>query len=392
MKIAIDLTQIPGDKTGIGIYAVNLVKEMLRINSGTTDYQFYFFLQDDDNELHLLLEDAPNATPVPIKAKTFRKLPLRFLFEQFILPRRCKRLGIDIIYSFHYTMPYFCRIKRIVNIPDMTFYLFPELHLKTKRLYFRTLIPYSLKRSHTIVTISDSTKKDILKRFPEIDEKKIAVIHLGVNLVDAAAEKEEKREEDTICLEKFGLKENKFALFVGTLEPRKNITNIIRAFHSVCHSDDNCRKNIKLVIVGKKGWFYEKIFQTVIKLKLEKSIIFTGYIAEEEKQTLLRNAFLFVYPSFYEGFGIPVIEAMNYGLPVITSNVSSLPEVAGDAAITISPGHWPEIATSMLKLLSDQKVYDKMSQKSLLQAKKFSWQKTAEKTLELFSHIPEKDA
>jgi glycosyltransferase involved in cell wall biosynthesis len=141
------------------------------------------------------------------------------------------------------------------------------------------------------------------------------------------------------------------------------------------------------VIVGRKGWFYDEIFETVKKRLMEDAIIFTGYVSEEEKQALLLKAFLFVYPSFYEGFGIPILEAMASGVPVITGNVSALPEVAGDAAILVNPLHWQEISTAMVKLLSDQRLYAKLSKKGLTQAKKFTWEKTAKKTLELFEKI-----
>lgn len=174
---------------------------------------------------------------------------------------------------------------------------------------------------------------------------------------------------------------------MGTLEPRKNIPGIIEAFNHIIDADKEYKKNYKLVIAGQKGWFYKKIFKTVKKYHLEESVVFTGYVKGEIKQSLLANAFLFVYPSFYEGFGLPVLEAMAWGVPVITGNVSSLPEVAGDAALLIDPRQWQEIAEAMLTLLSDPSRYENMSKQSLEQAKKFSWQRTAQKTLELFTSI-----
>ncbi len=385
MKIAIDLTQIPADKTGIGIYALNLVREMCRLNQTNGKFNFFFFVQDDDEELIRLIRDSDKCTLILIKSSIFRKMILRFFFEQFLLPRKCRKLKVDIIYSSHYTIPYFTRIKRVVVFPDMTFYLFPELHQKIKRFYFKTLIPLTVWKSSGIITISESTKSDMVKRFKHIDTNKITVIHLGVDLF-----KENEKEKAPLCeriMEKYGLTAREYFLFVGTLEPRKNISNIIKAFHHVRQSDDRYKKKYKLVIVGKKGWFYKEIFETVKKFLLEEAVIFTGYVNEEEKQALLLRAFLFVYPSFYEGFGIPILEAMGSGIPVITGNTSSLPEVAGDAAVLVNPHLWQEISTAMLKLLSNQPLHEKLSQKGLTQAKKFSWEKTAEKTLELFKKI-----
>ena len=386
MKIAIDLTQIPGDKTGMGIYALSLVREILYLNNTSNKFNIFFFAQDDDNDWQELINNSNNKQChlITIKSSIFRKLIFRFFFEQFLLPRKCKKLNIHAIYSFHYTMPYLTRIKRLVTIPDMTFYLFPELHQKIKRLYFKTLIPLSLKKCSKTITISESTKTDLINRFPDMDPEKIAVIHLGVNINSPPVQAKEH-------LEKYGLQEKKYFLFVGTLEPRKNIPGIIEAFHHVITTNDNIKKNYKLVIMGKKGWFYREIFETVKKYRLEESVIFTGYLGGEAKQALLAHAFLFVYPSFYEGFGLPVLEAMAFGVPVITGNVSSLPEVSGDAALLIDPYDWQEIAAAMLKLSSDQELVKELSKRSLKQARRFSWRFTAEKTLALFDSLTENE-
>ena len=384
MNIAIDLTQIPADKTGIGIYALNLVREILYLNHLSNKFSIFFFAQDDDQEWQKLIDNSDNNNKtchlIPIKSSIFRKLIFRFFFEQVLLPRKCKKLDIDAIYSFHYTMPYLTRIKRLVTIPDMTFYLFPGLHQKIKRLYFKTLIPLSLKRCSRAITISASAKTDILKRFPHMDPDKIAVIHLGVNIGSPPTQAKKH-------LEKYGLQEKKYFLFVGTLEPRKNIPGIIEAFHQVITNNAHYKKDYKLVIMGKKGWFYREIFETVKKYNLEESVVFTGYQGGEAKQSLLAHAFLFVYPSFYEGFGLPVLEAMAFGVPVITGNISSLPEVSGDAALLIDPHRWQEIAAAMLKLLSDQELVKELAKRSLKQAQRFSWEQTAEKTLALFESL-----
>jgi glycosyltransferase involved in cell wall biosynthesis len=382
MNIAIDLTQIPADKTGIGIYALNLVREILHLDHTSNKFNIFFFAQDDDHEWQKLIDNSDNQRYrlIPIRSSIFRKLIFRFFFEQVLLPRQCQKLDIDAIYSFHYTMPYLTRIKRVATIPDMTFYLFPTMHQKIKRLYFKTLIPLSLKRCCRAITISESTKSDLLKRFPYMDPDKIAVIHLGVNISSPPIQAKKH-------LGKYGLQEKKYFLFVGTLEPRKNIPGILEAFHHIIIDNAHDKKDYKLVIMGKKGWFYREIFETVKKYHLEESVIFTGYLGGEAKQSLLAHAFLFVYPSFYEGFGLPVLEAMAYGVPVITSNVSSLPEISGDAGLLIDPYHWQEIAAAMLKLLSDQELVEELSQRSLKQAQRFSWRHTAEKTLALFDSL-----
>jgi glycosyltransferase involved in cell wall biosynthesis len=270
----------------------------------------------------------------------------------------------------------------------MTFYLFPELHQKLKRMYFKTLIPLAANRCTGIITVSKSTKTDMLKKFSHINAEKITVIHHGVDPVMENIKKGDTQSPGVANLMgKYNLNAGEYFLFVGTLEPRKNITGIIKAFHHLKKAEASGSQKYKLVIVGKKGWFYQEIFESVKKHHLEDSVVFTGYVTEEEKRELLMKAFLFLYPSFYEGFGIPILEAMACGVPVITGNISALPEVAGDAAILVPPRHWQEISTSMLKLLSDRHLYEKLSHKGLEQAAKFTWEKTAEKTMELFEKI-----
>ncbi|MCU0287729.1 MAG: glycosyltransferase family 4 protein [Acidobacteria bacterium] len=383
MNIAIDLTQIPADKTGIGIYAVNLVREMCILNNGK--FHFFFFIQDNDHDLIQLLNEVDNRemnTIIPINSTVFRKIVPRIFFEQILLPHRCKKLGVNLIFSSHYTIPYFTRIKRVVAFHDMTFYLFPKMHQGIKKLYFKTLIPPSTRKSSAIITVSEATKKDILDRFKGLNPVKLVVIHHGVNETAPGKINNLEHAWERIS-DKYRLNEREYFLFVGTLEPRKNITGIIKAFQHVIQVEESYKK-YKLVIAGKKGWFYNEIFETVKKLQLEEKVTFTGYVSEETKQALLINAFLFIYPSFYEGFGIPILEAMVHGVPVITGNMSALPEVAGSAALLVNPHHWQEISTALLRLLTDQVLYEKLSQKGRERAAKFSWSETAGKTMELF--------
>jgi len=393
MKTAIDFTQVPRKKTGIGIHALNLIRElssMLPSNPNPTPslHQIYLFTQDDDPEWKQAANENPNIRLIPIKSRWFRFLPLRFLFEQLLLPHYCKKLGISIIFSFHYTTPYLTKIPRIAWFPDMTFYLFPSLHRLIKRIYFKTLIPLSARVCEMILTVSESTRNDILSRFTGINPGKIHVIHLGVTPPPPLT-----RDQISPLLQKFNVTPKKYFLYIGTLEPRKNITAIIEAFNHLTLNPPNSPSNtgdFKLVIAGSKGWFYQTIFETTKKYGLEKSIVFTGYIDEETKQALLEGAFLFVYPSFYEGFGLPVLEAMSHGIPVITGNCSSLPEVAGDAAIQIDPYKWEEIAGAMRRLMENDSLYGELSEKSSKRAKEFTWSKNAEKTLDILSLVFEK--
>lgn len=383
MKIALDLTQIPVKKTGAGIYARHLVREIVQSNLEERNLEFYFFAQDDDPEWQEIISGNPACHLLTINSRRFRKLPLRVFYEQFIFPRQCKRLGIDLIYSFHYTIPLFTGIDRAVIFHDMTFYLFPHLHQFIRRFYFKLLIPLALKKSIRVTTVSESTKTDILNRFKKIDPDKITVIPLGVEPVRNPPEPGQTEE----ILERFGLSHRKYFLFVGTLEPRKNINGIIAAYHHIISQNEAARHRYKLVITGGKGWFYDSIFQKVREYGLEQSILFTGYVDDRVKHCLLANAFIFIYPSFYEGFGLPVLEAMAHGIPVITGNISSLPEVAGDAALQANPHNWQDIAAALASLLENKDLYDSLTQKGPERATLFSWQRNARSTLDLLESI-----
>ena len=382
MNIAIDLTQIPVQKTGIGIHAVFMIREIIKMNRITREDQFFFFAQDDDPEWAAEIPENNHSLCelITIKSKFFRKLPLRFLFEQLLLPHYCKKLKIAVLLSLHYTMPYLTDIPVVVIFPDMTFYLFPHLHEKFKRFYFKTFIPLSIKKSRHIITVSQSTKQDMRALFKLGERDKITAIHLGVAPLQPQTEQETLGHLDT-----WALKNKQYFLYVGTLEPRKNIPALMAAFHQL--SGTAAAQNMPLVIVGGKGWCYDEIFQKVKEYGLEERVIFTGYVAEEIKQSLLHHAFLFIYPSLYEGFGLPILEAMIHGLPVITSNVSSLPEVAGDAALLVNPSNSQEIAAAMHKLLTEPSFYTSMAEKSRARAASFTWAQNAQKTVALLKRM-----
>lgn len=382
MKIALDLTQIPVKKTGAGIYARHLVKEIATTDLIDKGMEFYFFAQDDDVEWQEIITGNPACRLININSGRFRNLFLRVLFEQLILPRQCRKLNIDLIYSFHYTIPLFTGIKRAVIFHDMTFYLFPHLHQFIRRFYFKMLIPLALKKSDCITTVSQSTKNDILKRFKKIDPAKIAVIPLGVEPVSSGPAPGASDE----ILKGIGLRSRQYFLFVGTLEPRKNITGIIDAYHHLTVTTQRA-KDFKLVITGGKGWFYDSIFHKVKSYGLEGAVVFTGYVEDLIKHTLLEHAFMFIYPSFYEGFGLPVLEAMAHGIPSITGNISSLPEVAGDAALITDPHRWQDIAEAVDRLLVDKKLYQTLAEKGPERAGLFSWKRNAQTTLDLLTLI-----
>lgn len=374
VNILIDYTQIPFKKVGVGIYALNLIKE---IHQSDERNKYFILKQDDDNSLNFISKD--NFEILKINAKLFRNTFFRTLLEQLYIPYLAIKNNIDAIHSLHYSFPLLTlRAKNIVTFHDMTFFLYPHVHTAIKRYYFKFFIWLGSILADRIITVSESTLKDFLSIFTYRKEC-IKAIHLGKN--DAFKPDLSKNKVDPI-VRKHNI-HGDYLLFIGTIEPRKNIKNLILAFNKLAASG----KDLKLVIVGKKGWHYEDTFKLVKELNLSNKIIFTGFIDEDDKPYLISGCKIFIYPSIYEGFGIPVLEALSCGIPTITSNVSSLPEVAGNAAMLIDPTSTEQLYDAINKLLGDQCLYNDLKEKSVTQASQFSWQKTARETIDMYKSL-----
>ena len=231
-----------------------------------------------------------------------------------------------------------------------------------------------LKRSDKIIAVSYSTKQDLMNYF-KISDNKIKVIYEAADQIFQPLSSEKVQH----FKDKYDLN-YQYILYVGTLEPRKNIPLIIKAFYIL--NKEGFQH--KLVIAGKKGWKYKTIYQLIDKLNLQKEVIFIGFIPDNDLPALYNAANLFVYPSLYEGFGLPPLEAMSCGCPVITSNISSLPEVVGDAGIMIDPYSVDELYEAMHKVLINEIVRKDMIKKGLERSQMFSWTKTAEETLKIY--------
>lgn len=297
---------------------------------------------------------------------------IRILWEQLILLFKCKRK--DII---HFPVPSiispFIRSPCIITVHDLAFIKF-KTDSWLKNRYRHYSLKYSLKKAKKIIAVSESTKKDIIHYFG-IKPSKIRVLY------EAANDRFKVLKGSKTNLGKKLLLPKKYILSLGTIEPRKNLSRLIEAFDKL-----NLRE-YKLIIAGAKGWKYKKIFEKLDSLKRRRDIIFTGYIDDKDLPQLYNNASVFVFPSLYEGFGLPVLEAMSCGCPVITSNTSSLPEVTCKASILINPYDIKEITRAIKKVLTDNKLRSKLIKEGLKQSKKFSWKKCAKETLEVYKEV-----
>ncbi len=376
--ILIDLTQIPKQKTGVGIYAVNLIQHIAEFDN---KHQYFILIQNDEDSFEHI--QKANINFIKTYSKVFRILPFRFFFEQVVIPFILIFRKIDLIHSIHYSFPLvtFGR-KRVVTIHDLTFFKFPELHTFLKRYYFKACIHLAAKMTDQIICSSKSTEMDLIS-LTGAQKDKIKVINLAKPDRDSSL----FTDRNTGAVKnKFKIQEE-YLLFVGMIEPRKNLDKLVLAF-------DKLRKEsggYQLVIAGPRGWLYDSLFHLIDSLECKNNILFTGYIDDDEKAILMKNARIFVYPSLYEGFGLPVLEAMSLGIPTVTSNISSMPEIAGDAAVLINPESVDELYEGIKKLLDDDRLYNELKTKSMLRARQFSWEKTARETISVYEDMLNSD-
>ena len=325
-----------------------------------------------------------NKTEDPIYSKNneviIKKIP--FITNLLSMPYCINKSKINILhFPAHYhtqITPFFLNnnLKKILTIHDLTPLLFPETHVKKNAILWNSTLKLIKSRIDTIITDSINTKRDCIK-YLKIPEEKIRAVPLAAGTQYKPLSSLKLIEEE--LKSRYNL-EVPFILYVGTLEKRKNISTLIKAFNEL----KNQHITHKLVIIGQKGWKYEEIFETVHKLGLNNEIIFTGYVPDEDLVKFYNAADLFVYPSIYEGFGLPPLEAMACGTPVITSNTSSLPEVVGNAGITVDPYKTDGLIDKMHKILNSTNLQDKLSKKGIERAKTFSWDKTARETWKVY--------
>lgn len=355
MKIAIDAQTILGQKTGFGFYVKNLIDNLKKI--------------DPKNEYILLR---------PETEKDF-STPQRFIWDQFKVPKLARQARVDILHQPCFSAPLFYRGKIVITVHDLISMHFPKNLPFASRMFYSKWMPFTYRRADKIIAISEDTKKDIMARL-HINEDKIKVIH-------SAVAPDFKVISDADYLAKIKVKYNtgdQFILDVGTLEPRKNLLFLVRAYNLAVQQ---AHIPHKLVLSGKKGWYYDDLFKLIRDLKLEDKVIFAGYVAEEDLPALYNAADLFAFPSLYEGFGFPPLEAMACGTPVISSNTSSLPEVVGEAGILLAPENEQVWADKMVEVISNQALRQKMRAAGLAQAQKFSWEETARQTIKVYQEV-----
>ncbi|MGA2667110.1 MAG: glycosyltransferase family 1 protein [Patescibacteria group bacterium] len=371
MKIAIDASRIANEKAGVGRYTADLIKSLLQLDRQNEYLLLGVFFRGEKAKKEIMkLYERPN-----VKIK-YLKLPgkLKEAVWHSKAPIASKFLEDADIYLAPTFLDVIANLKipQVVVIHDLSTFKYPE-HLGEKLApYFNKWTHEACRKATKIIAISKHTKKDIVEIL-KINEEKIVVIYPGVTEFPApAAELPGK------------LVAKSYILSVGTVEPRKNLSGLFKAYALLPRA---LKEKYPLVIVGAKGWNVGPIFELVEQLNLSDKIKFLGFTTDKVLAKLYKEAAVFCYPSLYEGFGLPVTEAMHFGLPVVTSNLSSLPEAAGKAALLVNPNEPKEISSALERLLEYQDEAQKLGQQAEIWAKKFNWPDSAREVLKLFQSL-----
>jgi glycosyltransferase involved in cell wall biosynthesis len=354
---------------GINWYIYHLLQHLAAIS----DFDFTVFLgepraREHFTRVNLVLSRWPTHQPVA-----------RIVWEQLIQPFALHQARIDLLHALAFAGPLAISIPWVVTIYDMSFIRYPQSFNTANRVYLTWAVRNSLRRANRVIAISESTKRDLVKTFG-VAKEKVAVVYCGTDPTFSPAQ--DRNEIEALRAQRH-LPE-KMILFVGTIEPRKNVTRLLRAFARAKRAAHlpHC-----LVLIGARGWKYAEVDAVIEQEGIGGDVIFTGYVPQNELPRWYRAAELFVYPSLYEGFGLPPLEAMACGTPVVTSNASSLPEVTGDAALVVTPDNETALTDAIVRALNDHTLREEMITRGLMQAAKFSWARAAGETVDVYRAV-----
>ena len=370
MRIAIDATSVPQRPAGAGVYAIELVRALAGMHAG---------------DGYALFTRACAFDPYVSGRRNWRVERIdagcrqaRLLWEQAVLPRRTAALGIDVLHSTHHTLPLRpMRARRVVTIHDVTFFLTPERYTPARRLYMQTMTKLAARVADAIIVPSETVRRDVL-RLLRMPASKVRAIHeaAGGRYMPVTAA------EASSVAYRYGLAAP-YVLSVGSLEPGKNRARLIRAMAAL--RDEGFEHG--LAIVGQPAWTYQQDYALVERLGMSDRVRFLGYVPDEDMPALYNAASVFAFPSLYEGFGLPVLEAMACGTPVITSNVSATAEVAADAAVLVDPLSVEAISAGLRALVSDVGMREGLAARGLARVAGFTWERAARETHAVYAQV-----
>ena len=379
MRIEFDAAPLISDKvTGIGWCEAGQTAAMARLYPENR-YFYNFFTSgkiDRRERVKAFAEDKIKLNGSEFSGYLYRAvsaflpLPYSVFFEK----------KADVTHFFNYIVPPGVKGKKVVTVHDMVYKAFPETVRGRTKLMLNMGLKKSMKRADIIITDSEFSKSEIIKYFPKY-RGKIKVVPCGVDLEKFCPCKDKKHISDVKT--SLGI-EGEYFLYVGTIEPRKNLKRLITAYNALAKKLSDPPK---LVLAGGKGWLYDDIFEEVRRLGLEDKVIFTKYVPSEDMNPLMCGALAFVFPSIYEGFGMPPLEAMACGVPVLTTAEASLPEVTGDCAVICDAYSPKSIAEGLYRLYKDEKLRAELSRRGIERAKSFTWERSAKALYKIYKEL-----
>jgi len=351
MRIGIDARPLSLPKTGIGRYTSEILKRIV-----DTDHQFFLYS-------HTPLPTDAYPANLTLRSGTVRSGPVGSLFAQWAYPRWIARDALDVFWSPRHHLPVLTSIPTVVTIHDLVWRKAPESMIRLGRTLERILMPRSIRKARAIIAVSESTRRDLVELVPDAENKSQTVLEASFEPLNRNPPSHQTKK----------------ILFVGTFEPRKNIPGVLQAFANLVAAGNQTHT---LVLAGNPGWKTD-IPRLARQLGLTDRVEIKRPQSQADLEALYQDCEFLVQPSFYEGFCLPILEAMAFGKPVITSNVSSMPEVGGNAALLVNPQSTTEIAAAMSSLISNASLYDSLSRNAISQAAKFSWERAAAETLQI---------
>ena len=374
MRICIDARNLVFESNWAGttLYTLRLIETLLRIDRSNTYTLYFNFFRGR------LLDRVPQLRTLPARMRVLR-LPRKYadpLCDRYRFPIDLVTGRFDVLHGPAYELPYHRKGRSVVTVPDLTFHLHPEWLGASWRDHFIEDVRSAIERADLFITISEYIRGEMIDHLG-IPGDRIFVIHLGVEeRFSAPADPEERR----LLINRYSLF-GPYLLSVATHEPKKNLSGLLQAYRLLA---DRMKDAPRLVLAGKTGWESSPVQEEVRSLGLQDRVSRIGYVPNEDIPRLYRHASLFVFPSLYEGFGMPLLEAMAAGCPVVASHAAAIPEVAGDAAVLVDPHDPDAIARGMLNLLTDGDLKSELVRRGKERAKGFTWEETARRHLEVY--------
>lgn len=370
MRVGLDISPLAGHRTGVGTFCFHLARHLFRLNTGMAFLGFSSGLRHVDLTGLDGLSDRRHI-PIPTRA-VYR------LWSSLGIPRVDSYLGgVDVFHATNYFLPPVRRARRVLSIYDLAFLKYPELGSPRIVGVFSREIAGFARQADAVVTCSESSRNDLVELLGVPPER----IHVTYGGVDDDFCVPARHDAAALLERRYGVR-GPFLLFVGTLEPRKNVAGLLRAYARVA---PDCSHT--LVLVGEKGWRVETLLDSIERLSIKDRVILPGFVPRSDLPAFYAAADAFVFPSYYEGFGLPVLEALAAGCPVIAADRSSLPEVVGDAGVLVNPDDERALAEAVRRVLDDAALRDSLSRKGKVRAARFTWEETARITSNLYRRL-----